>query len=112
MTIFCFYLKNRLIQTRRTGGQWYSDTSPFNIPWKYNKGRFKHDKLARFQLKITAAAKFVSLPEVSRRRFRPFHRETSSPRLPSLLKLKVEQNLSEIGALLSLGVPEPWDKIT
>ena len=31
--IFCFYLQNRLIQTSRTGGQQYSDTSPFSIPW-------------------------------------------------------------------------------
>jgi hypothetical protein len=23
---------NRLIQTSQTGGQWYSDTSPFSIP--------------------------------------------------------------------------------
>jgi len=30
---FCFYLQNRLIQTSQTGGQWYSDTSPFSIPW-------------------------------------------------------------------------------
>ncbi len=30
---FCFYLLNRLIQTSQTGGQWYSDTSPFSIPW-------------------------------------------------------------------------------
>ncbi len=29
---FCFYLLNRLIQTSQTGGQWYSDTSPFSIP--------------------------------------------------------------------------------
>jgi hypothetical protein len=29
---FCFYLQNRLIQTSQTGGQWCSDTSPFNIP--------------------------------------------------------------------------------
>jgi hypothetical protein len=29
---FCFYLQNRLIQTSQTGGQQYSDTSPFNIP--------------------------------------------------------------------------------
>jgi hypothetical protein len=28
---FCFYLQNRLIQTSQTGGQWYSDTSPFSI---------------------------------------------------------------------------------
>jgi hypothetical protein len=30
---FCFYLQNRLIQTSKTGGQWYSDTSHFSIPW-------------------------------------------------------------------------------
>jgi hypothetical protein len=28
----CFYLQNRLIQTSQTGGQRYSDTSPFSIP--------------------------------------------------------------------------------
>jgi hypothetical protein len=30
---FCFYLQNRLIQTSQTGGQLYSDTFPFSIPW-------------------------------------------------------------------------------
>jgi hypothetical protein len=30
---FCFYLQNRLIQTGQLGGQRYSDTSPFSIPW-------------------------------------------------------------------------------
>jgi len=30
---FCFYLQNRPIQTGQTGGQRYSDTSPFSIPW-------------------------------------------------------------------------------
>jgi len=30
---FLFYLQNRLIQTSQTGGQRYSDTFPFNIPW-------------------------------------------------------------------------------
>ncbi len=29
---FCFHLQNRLIQTSQTGGQRYSDTSPFSIP--------------------------------------------------------------------------------
>ncbi len=29
---FCFYLWNRLIQTSKTGAQWYTDTSPFSIP--------------------------------------------------------------------------------
>jgi hypothetical protein len=28
---FCFYLQNRLIKNSQTGGQWYSDTSTFNI---------------------------------------------------------------------------------
>ena len=31
---FCFYFQNRLIQTSKTGGQRYSDTSPFSFPWK------------------------------------------------------------------------------
>jgi hypothetical protein len=29
---FRFYLQNRLIQTRQTGGQWYSDTYPLVFP--------------------------------------------------------------------------------
>ncbi len=29
---FCFYLQNRIIKTSQTGGQRYSDTSPFSIP--------------------------------------------------------------------------------
>jgi hypothetical protein len=33
---FCFYLQYSLIQASQTGGQWYSDTSPFSIPWSYN----------------------------------------------------------------------------
>ncbi len=30
----CFYFQNKLIQTSQTGGQQYSDTSPFSIPCK------------------------------------------------------------------------------
>ncbi len=41
---FCFYLQKRLIQTSQTGGQRYSDTSPFNIPWP--------DTLFVFSIKI------------------------------------------------------------
>jgi len=32
-TDIVIYLQNRLIQTSQTGGQRYSDTSPFSIPW-------------------------------------------------------------------------------
>ncbi len=32
---FCFYLQNRLIQTSQTGGEQYSDTSPFSIPCQF-----------------------------------------------------------------------------
>jgi hypothetical protein len=32
---FCFYLQNRLNQLGQTGGQWYSDTPPFSIPWMH-----------------------------------------------------------------------------
>ncbi len=38
---FCFYLQNRLIQTSQTGGQWYSDTSPFSIPWLWIQDLFQ-----------------------------------------------------------------------
>jgi hypothetical protein len=38
--LVCFANKNKncqlsysLLQTSQTGGQWYSDTSPFSIPW-------------------------------------------------------------------------------
>jgi len=30
---FCFYLQNRQFQTSQTGGQLYSDSSSFSIPW-------------------------------------------------------------------------------
>ncbi len=33
LKVFCFYMQCRLIQTSQTGGQWYSDTAPFSIPW-------------------------------------------------------------------------------
>jgi len=29
---FCYYLQNKLIKTSQTGGQWYTDTSPFSVP--------------------------------------------------------------------------------
>ncbi len=34
------YLQNRLIQTSQTGGQQYSDTSPFSSPWTDDKRVF------------------------------------------------------------------------
>jgi hypothetical protein len=30
---YCIYLQSRLIQTSQKGGQRYSDTFPFSIPW-------------------------------------------------------------------------------
>jgi len=33
---FCFDLQSILIQTSQTGGQRYSDTCPFSIPWCCN----------------------------------------------------------------------------
>jgi hypothetical protein len=41
---FCFHLQNKLIQTSQTGGQWYSDTTPFSIPCS-NLGRKKYDNV-------------------------------------------------------------------
>jgi hypothetical protein len=44
---FCFYLQNRLIQTSQTGGQWYSDTSPFSIPFANPKRKLAAKVLQR-----------------------------------------------------------------
>jgi hypothetical protein len=39
--ILCVFLQNRLIQTSEAGGQQYSDTSPFSIPWLNTRRRFQ-----------------------------------------------------------------------
>jgi len=46
--LVCFAKKNKncqlsysWFQTSQTGGQWYSDTSPFSIPWWNNQLRFE-----------------------------------------------------------------------
>jgi hypothetical protein len=44
---FCFYLQNRLIQTSQTGGQQYSDTSPFSIPCKKNLGWYSQNLISK-----------------------------------------------------------------
>jgi hypothetical protein len=48
---FCFYLQNRLIQTSQTGGQRYSDTSPFSIPCTVVKMQARHQHLKLLQLR-------------------------------------------------------------
>ncbi len=45
----CFYLQYRLIQTCQTGGQWYSDTSPFSIPWILFS---KHAQLVKAEINV------------------------------------------------------------
>jgi hypothetical protein len=45
--IFCFYLQNGLIQTSQTGGQWYSDSSPFSIPWLVLVAPVEEQKMLR-----------------------------------------------------------------
>jgi len=42
LNVFVFCLQNRLIQTGQTGGQWYSDTSPFSIPWVIYDGCYEN----------------------------------------------------------------------
>jgi hypothetical protein len=53
MTIgnFSFYLQKRLIQTSQTGGQWYSDTSPFSIPW-FESNKISHISHGIITLKV------------------------------------------------------------
>jgi hypothetical protein len=48
---FCFYLHKRLIQTSQTGGQRYSDTSLFSIPW-FQALKKKYYLQAKFASKV------------------------------------------------------------
>jgi hypothetical protein len=50
---FWFYLLNRLIRTSQTGGQQYSDTSPFSIPWSILSLRAHLDGQFRFSATAT-----------------------------------------------------------
>jgi hypothetical protein len=58
---FCFSLQNRLIQTGQTGGQWYSDTSPFSIPCFYPRLIFagNENTLQLIMITITAVNFFI-----------------------------------------------------
>jgi hypothetical protein len=67
---FCFCLQNRLIQTSQTGGQWYSDTSPFSIPGQHilTKGLFvlaeSHNYVYLYKWDVAKHAIFpVPLPQ-------------------------------------------------
>ena len=68
---FCFYLQNRLIQTSQTAGQWYSDTSPFSIPWLHRDGRMCVSQIVfdgkaltspKEELNCTAKSTALSIP--------------------------------------------------
>jgi hypothetical protein len=47
---FGFYLQNRLFQTSQTGGQRYSDTSHFSIPWFITINHFSPNVIFTRQL--------------------------------------------------------------
>jgi hypothetical protein len=50
LTIFVFYLQNRLIQTGQTGGQQYSDTSPLVFPGQTLKPIIPASKLQTWKV--------------------------------------------------------------
>jgi hypothetical protein len=58
----CFYFQNQLIQTSQTGGQQYSDTSPFRIPWLDHCGsdcQWQNTQAYRDTETITAVKSFT-----------------------------------------------------
>jgi hypothetical protein len=60
---FCLHLRNRLIQTSQTGGQWYNDTSPFSIPWSGNiKGGQRYSDASYFLGIAGRSLKIVTAP--------------------------------------------------
>jgi hypothetical protein len=54
---FCFHMQNKLIQTSQTGGQWYSDTSPFSFSLNKRTSllcySFKEKEKKRFSILTT-----------------------------------------------------------
>jgi hypothetical protein len=48
----CWYLQNRQIQTNKTGGQRYSDISPFSIPWFYPGNPYWTGRLSTIDLLV------------------------------------------------------------
>ncbi len=48
------------MQTSQTGGQWYSDTSPFSVPWFQTPGSVASS--FHFQFKQKISAEFGSAP--------------------------------------------------
>jgi hypothetical protein len=60
---FCFYLQNRLTPTGQTGGQMYSDTSPFSVPWLQKDVSFsvKQNVFGEKDLKNNWLAIFIEL---------------------------------------------------
>jgi hypothetical protein len=57
---FCFYLQNRLIHTSQTGGERYSDTFPFSIPWLWAQASYL-DSLLKGLASLTCFVFFVLL---------------------------------------------------
>ncbi len=61
----CFHLQNRLIQTSETGGQWYSDTSPFSIPcFRY---LWVQATKNLSEVSVTKRKKFLSVTKVTKK---------------------------------------------
>ncbi len=61
---FCFYLQNRLIQTSQTGGQWYSDTSPFGIPRIWSMQLFVAAMISRSVCHYHYRARLGAYPQI------------------------------------------------
>jgi len=72
---FCFYLQNRLIPTGQTGGQPYSDTSPFSIPWFVHGFELTPFSRARILFRSVHVHDSLSL-SLSRARARTFYSRT------------------------------------
>jgi hypothetical protein len=69
LTKFFIYLQNRLIQTSQTGGQRYSYTSPFSIPWPilsietWLSSQEEGDGVKMFPLSCRILEHFTMLPD-------------------------------------------------
>ncbi len=92
---FCFYLQNRLIKTSQTGGQLYSDTSPFS---KIVRVLLANIRLGWKCLKATNT--FFRMVK-AKKKF-----NNTDTKAPSLCSARLIRSLSVIRTIVIL--PMPW----
>jgi hypothetical protein len=90
---FCFYSQNRLIQSSQTGGQQYSNYSPFSFPWlDYSGKSYRSGRSSTVDLHVTSS--LFRSASLSIENIIYLFYQTSYLTGPSLTKLTIDHQLN------------------